>query len=120
MIDEYHFGSIAIDGKEYSYDIEVRWGGEVLKWWRQESHSVAIEDIERAVEENPEVIVIGTGAEGQMQVPADIQEAIKMRGIELIIDPTEQAAKTFNIIDEESLEEDGRQKRVIGLFHLTC
>ena len=30
MIKEYHFGSITIDGKDYNYDAEVRWTGEVL------------------------------------------------------------------------------------------
>lgn len=120
MIEEYKFGSITIDSKIYNHDVEVRWTGEVLDWWRLEGHSVAIDDIERALEENPEVIVIGTGAEGRMQVPQDIQEAIRARGIELIIDRTEEATKTFNIINEESEEEEGRQKRVIGLFHLTC
>jgi len=120
MIEEYRFSSITIDGKTYNHDVEVRWTGEVFKWWRLEGHSVAIEDIERALEANPEVIVIGTGAQGQMMVPEDIKETIRIRGIQLIIDSTEEATKTFNIICEESEEEEGRQKRVIGLFHLTC
>lgn len=120
MIDEYRFGSITIDGKEYNHDVEVRWSGEVLKWWRLAGHSVAIDDIERTVEGNPEVIVIGTGAEGCMGVPKDIREALRARGIQLIVDRTEEATKTFNVINEESEEEEGRQKRIIGLFHLTC
>lgn len=120
MIEEYKFGSIVIDNKTYNYDVEVRWTGEVLKWWRLEGHSVAVEDIERALEANPEVIIIGTGAQGCMLVPPEVCELITAKGIELIVDLTEQAVKTFNIINEESLEEEGRQKRIIGLFHLTC
>jgi hypothetical protein len=120
MIEEYRFGSIIIDGKEYHHDVEVRWTGEVLKWWRLEGHSVVIEDLEMALEANPEVIVIGTGAQGRMEVPEDIREAVRIRGIQLVVDPTEEATKTFNIINEESQEEEGRQKRIIGLFHLTC
>ena len=42
------------------------------------------------------------------------------KGIELIIDLTEEATKTFNIINEDSEEEEGEQKKAIGLFHLTC
>lgn len=120
MIEEYNFSSIIIDGKIYNHDVEVRWTGKVLKWWRTEGHSVGIEDVERALEENPEVIVIGTGAQAQMQVPEDVKEAIRIRDIQCIIDSTEEATKTFNVINEESQEEEGRQKRVIGLFHLTC
>ncbi len=120
MIEEYHFGSITIDGKIYTYDVEVRWTGEVLKWWRAESHIIDIEDVKRAVEQNPETIIIGTGESGVARVTEEAQKFIKAKGIELIIDLTEQAVKTFNIRREESEKEEGKQEKVIGLFHLTC
>jgi len=120
MIEEYKFGSITIDGKVYDYDVEVRWDGEILKWWRKESHVIDTEDIMRAIEENPDNIIIGTGESGVARVTEDAKREIKARGIELIIDLTEQATKTFNIVNEESEEEEGEQRKVIGLFHLTC
>ena len=120
MINEYKFGSIIIDDKVYNYDIEVRWTDEVLEWPREDSHVIGIEDIERAVEQNPETIVIGTGETGAAKVTEEAQKFIKEKGIELMIDRTEQAAKTFNFRKEESEEEEGRQEKVIGLFHLTC
>lgn len=120
MIKEYHFGSITIDGKTYEYDVEVRWTGEVLKWWRKESHIIDVEDVKRAAEQKPEVIIIGTGESGVAEVIQEVRDSIKEKGIELIIDKTEEATRTFNIICQESLEEEGRQKKAIGLFHLTC
>lgn len=93
---------------------------EVLKWWRGESHIIDEEDVKRAINQNPDIIVIGTGESGTAQVTEQAKEAIKSKGIELIIDLTEQATKTFNIINEESEEEEGEQRKVIGLFHLTC
>jgi len=120
MIEEYKFGSITIDGKTYNHDVEVRWGGEVLEWRREESHIVDVEDVKRAVEQNPDTIVIGTGESGVAKVTGEAQNFIKERGIKLIIDLTEEATKTFNIISEESEEEEGGQSKVIGLFHLTC
>jgi len=120
MIEEYHFGSITIDGKTYNHDVEVRWSGEVLSWWRKESHVIDIDDIKRAVEQNPDVIIIGTGESGIAEVTEEAKKEIKSKGIELIIDLTEEAVKTFNIIKEESEKEEGKQKKVIGLFHLTC
>jgi len=120
MIEEYYFGSITIDGKTYNHDVEVRWTGEVLKWWRRESHVIDVEDVKRAVEQKPDTIIIGTGESGIAEVTEGTQKFIKEKGIKLIIDLTEQATKTFNIIKEESEEEEGRQRRVIGLFHLTC
>jgi len=120
MIGEYHFGSITIDGKTYEYDVEVRWTGEVLKWWRGESHVIDIDDVKRAIDQNPELIIIGTGESGLAKVTERTKEEILSKGIGLIVDKTEEAVKTFNIQKEESTEEEGVQKKVIGLFHLTC
>jgi len=120
MIEEYHFGSITIDGKTYNHDIEVRWTSKVLEWWRAESHLIDIEDVKRATEQNPDLIVIGTGESGVAKVTEDAQKFIKEKRIELIIDKTGEATRTFNIIKEESEGEEGEQKKVIGLFHLTC
>ena len=120
MIEEYRFGSIVIDGQTYNYDVEVRWTGEILLWQRKKGHIIDVEDVKRVIEQNPELIIIGTGESGIAEVTETAKETIKSKGIELIIDLTEQATKTFNIINEESEEEEGRQKKIIGLFHLTC
>jgi len=120
MIEEYKFGLVVIDGKTYQHDVEARWTGEVLDWWREQSHVIDIEDIIDVLEQGPETIIIGTGESGLAQVTERAKKEIKNRGIELIIDKTEQATKTFNIRKEESLEEEGVQEKVIGLFHLTC
>lgn len=120
MIEEYKFGSITIDGKTYAYDVEVRWAGEVLPWRREESHIINVEAMKRAVEQNPETIVIGTGESGIARVGEEAKKFIQEKGIKLIVDKTEEATRTFNIINEESKEEEGKQNKVIGLFHLTC
>jgi hypothetical protein len=120
MIEEYKFGEITIDGKTYKHDVEVRWTGEVLDWWRKQSHAIELEDINRALAAGPETIVIGTGESGAAQVKESVKKELGDKGIKLIVDQTEQAVKTFNIINEESLDEEGTQNKVIGLFHLTC
>ena len=111
MIEEYKFGSITINGKTYEYDVEVRWTGEVLKWWRVESHTIAFEDVKRAIEQEPKLIIIGTGESSLAEVTAEAKTEIVSKGIGLIIDKTEEAVKVFNAQS---------QKKVIGLFHLTC
>lgn len=120
VIEKYYFGSITIDGKTYNHDVEVRWTSEVLKWWRKESHLVDVEDVERALAHNPEVIVIGTGESGIAKITKRAKEEIEKRGIKLIINITGEAIKTFNLIQKESEKEGGKKTRVIGLFHLTC
>ena len=120
MIEEYHFGSITIDGKTYNHDVEVRGSGEVLKWWRGESHIIDVEDVRRAAEQNPDTIVIGTGEAGAAKVTTAAQKFITEKGIKLIIDTTAEAVKSFNVIADASQGETGEQNKVIGLFHLTC
>ncbi len=114
MIEEYHFGSITIDGKTYNHDVEVHSDGQVLKWWRKKSHLIEVEDIKRAIAKNPAVIVIGTGEAGVAQVSEEVKKFIKEKGIELIIDVTQQAINVFNLRKKET------QEKIIGLFHLTC
>jgi hypothetical protein len=120
MIEEYRFGSITINGKTYDFDVEVLWTGEVLKWWRKESHVIDVEDVEKAVRFNPDTIVIGTGESGEAQITGEAKKFIIEKGIKLVIDKTEEAVKTFNVICGDSEEEEGEQDKVVGLFHLTC
>ncbi|MFH1820530.1 MAG: MTH938/NDUFAF3 family protein [Candidatus Nealsonbacteria bacterium] len=119
MIEEYKPGFMVIDGRTYQSDVETRWTGEVLDWPRQEENVLELADIENALSEEPETIVIGTGEYGSIQVSEELKREVLLRGIELIVDKTEQALKTFNVRKEESEEEEGIQEKVIGLFHLS-
>jgi len=120
MIEEYHFGLIKIIGKTYHYDVIVLWTGEVLEWWRKESHVIDVEDIKKAVGLDPDTIIIGTGESGMARVTEEAKKFIGEKEIKLVIDKTEEAVKTFNVIINESEEEEGEQNKVIGFFHLTC
>ena len=120
MIEEYNFGYVKINDKKYIEDIEVRWTGEVLEWLRQESHIIDVENVKRAVEADPQIIVIGTGDYGMAKLTDESRRFIEQPDIELVVDKTAEAVKTYNVICEDSLEEEGKQSRVIGLFHLTC
>lgn len=126
MIDEYHFGSITVDGKTYDRDVEVRSVSrkgnkiEVVGWWRRDCHIIDVGDLKDAIEKKPEVIIIGTGSSGMAKVTPETRDFVVEKGIELIIDRTKEAVKTFNMICEDSVIEEGKHKKVIGLFHLTC
>jgi len=113
MIEAYQFGEIKINGKTYHHDVQVDWQGEVLKWQRKESHWIDLEDLESALEKQPEIIIIGTGAYGVAKVSDKIKEKLKNLEIPLTISPTPEAIKAF----EENLK---KSKKVVGLFHLTC
>lgn len=123
MIEEYHFGSITIDGKIYSNDVEVRSMSsktEVLDWQRDESHDINLDSVKRAVEQKPDTIIIGTGESGLAKVTESAKQFVYENKIKLIIDITGEAIKTFNVIKQGSIEEEGEEVNIIGLFHLTC
>jgi len=120
MIEEYSFGFIKIDGNDYTNDVEVRWTNKVLPLVFKERHKFSLEEVKRAIDQKPDTIVIGTGESGLAEVTPEAKEEIKRKEIKLIIDKTEEAVKTFNVIKEDSKEEEGFEEKVIGLFHLTC
>jgi hypothetical protein len=118
MIEEYKLGLITVDGEDYDYDVQILWNDEVREWQRDEDYKIKLKDILPALEYDPEVIVVGNGEAGMCEVAEDVGAAIEERGIKLIVDKTEQATRTFNIRKEDSLEEEGRPERVVGLFCL--
>jgi hypothetical protein len=120
MIEEYSFGFIKINGVEYTNDTEVRWTDEVFPLVLKERHKIGAEEVKRAIDQKPDTIIIGTGESGLAEVTPKAQEEIEKNGIKLIIDKTEEAIKTFNVLKEDSEEEEGVKEKVIGLFHLTC
>lgn len=113
MVNRYEFGLMAINGKEYRHDIAVFWDGSVENWLREISHDVGVNDVELAISKNPEIIVVGTGADGVINVSNEATKAIIDKGLNLVIDKTGRAASIFN-------ENAAEGKRVVGLFHLTC
>lgn len=112
MIEEYSFGFIKIDGQVYNHDVQIGLDGKVGLWWRNKSHEIGKRDIEEVLSQNPEAIVIGTGEMGVAKVMDETQQTIVANNIELIIEPTGEAIKSFNSLKKE--------KKVAGLFHLTC
>ncbi len=113
MIESYDFGEIIVDGKRYFSDLLIFPKKVLSGWWRKKGHSLCIEDLKDVIKEKPEVIVIGTGYAGLMKVPNDVREQIRNLGIDLIIQRTEEACKTFNKLLKAG-------KMVVAALHLTC
>ncbi|MEM2106887.1 MAG: Mth938-like domain-containing protein [Candidatus Bathyarchaeia archaeon] len=115
MIDMYDFGVIVIDGKEYNRDLIILPTKVIEGWWRREGHNLALEDLKELVDLDspPEVLVVGTGYSGMMNVPEDVEDHLRRIGIEVIVEPTRNACRTFN-----TLLIKGR--RVASALHLTC
>ncbi|MGC9444507.1 MAG: Mth938-like domain-containing protein [Candidatus Methanospirareceae archaeon] len=112
MIDAYNFGRIVIDGTTYTRDVIIYPDRIQDQWWRKDGHVLLQTDVEAIVKERPEVLIVGTGKYGVMNVPAQTRRYIESKDIELLIEPTEQACKLYNQI--------AQKKRTIAALHLTC
>lgn len=110
-IDNYSFGRMTVDGAVYTADLIIIDEEIFPNWWRIEGHSLCPDDLKLVVERKPEVLVIGTGAYGAMDVPFETEKFLEENGIEVIWKPTAEAVEIFNSIS-------GRKKA--GAFHLTC
>ncbi len=111
-VDEYDFGRIIVDGKKYNHDVIVFWDGKIEKWWRKEGHKVCVEDIEKILEKNPEIIVFGTGKYGVMKVGSDVKNLLQKENIKCIEKISDDAVKEFN--------EKVNKSKVVLAIHLTC
>jgi len=113
MIEDYRFGNIRIDGKNYTSDVKIINGKVKPNWWRKEGHNLFPEDIQDILEAKPEVLVVGTGAYGVMKISSQVRKLLEQKKIELIEAKTEKAAQIYN-----ELLQSG--KKVAFAAHLTC
>lgn len=112
MIQSYSFGRIEINGQKYTSDVIIFPDRVESNWWRKEGHSLHEEDIQGILEKKPDILVVGTGNSGLMTVPSKTRERIESAGIRLVVEPTEEACKTFNELI--------KRKKVVAALHLTC
>ncbi len=113
MIEEYEFGRIVVNKREYTSDVIIHKDGVEEGWWRKEGHSVCLEDIKRILDLKPEVVIFGTGAYGRMRVKDEVKRYLKEKGIDFFELRTDEAVRLFkSLIDQK--------KRVVLAAHLTC
>ena len=113
LIKEYQFGSMMIGEREHHSDLKIVEGRVVPSWWRKEGHLVDVGDVDDILAARPEVLVVGRGDPGRMQVSESLRAVLANARIQLIEEPTAQAVATFNRLSNSDT-------RVAGAFHLTC
>jgi len=96
MIESYSFGKIIIRGKSYNRDLILYPDRVEDNWWRREGHLLLPQDLEEVVKEKPEILIIGTGYSGLMEVPVSTREWINRQGIKLRVEPTQEACRIYN------------------------
>jgi len=112
-VQDYKFGSIIIDGQKINSDTIVN-KGKIEKRNKKgtenySGHAPLL--ISENIPWDCELLIIGNGMSGVMEVDKEIIKEAKNRGVDLVILPTFQAIKKFNLAD---------QTKTNAVFHLTC
>jgi hypothetical protein len=103
---------MVVDGEAHTDDLILLPDRVVPGWWRERGHRLSPKDLEEVFAADPTVLVVGTGANGVMKVPAKTERAIREAGIELRIAQTDRAWQLYNELQEK--------RETAGAFHLTC
>lgn len=109
-IEGYEFGRV-LDRAEHRRDSIVLPHRVVRAWWRRDGHALVLEDLEEVLDELPERLVIGTGADGRLRPDPAALEALGTRGIEVDALQTGAAVRLFAQLDP---------RRTAAALHLTC
>lgn len=112
-ISAYEFGRIAIGDKTYTSDVIVAPEHVIDSWWRKQGHNLQIEDLDDIVSAKPDMLIIGTGYYGRMQVPDETKQYLEERGIKVLQAKTRDAVTEFNQLQKE-------YARIVAALHLTC
>jgi hypothetical protein len=110
-LSDYSFGRLAVDGEEQTSDVIVLPDRVVTNWWRQDGHSLAIEDLAEVEGELPEKLILGTGAHGRLRPPRAVLDELERRGIDVEVLHTDDAVRRYGELDE---------RRTAAALHLTC
>ncbi|MEO0260682.1 MAG: MTH938/NDUFAF3 family protein, partial [candidate division WOR-3 bacterium] len=87
-IEKYDFGEIVVNGKKYTRDLIIFPDKIKENWWRKEGHSLCIEDLKEVIEYKPEILIIGTGYSGVMEVKEEVIKELERNNIKVIIKKT--------------------------------
>jgi hypothetical protein len=112
-IEAYNFGYVRVDGVEYRRDVIVFPEKVLADWWREEGHSLSLNDLTEVLEYGTEILIIGTGAYGAMKVPRSLTDDLESRGIKVFVAKTDAAVDKFNELTAAGC-------RPVAALHLTC
>jgi len=116
-IDSFNFGFIVVDGKQYICDVVILPDGKVKEREaskaRLGSHTITWSDVASMANQQPEVVVIGTGTSALAKLSADVGINLGRANLNLLVLPSFQAVEKFNQLADEG-------KRVAALIHITC
>ncbi len=110
-------GEVTVGQKTYGRDVYIRVNGKVKRRDVQTAqglhgteHTVGIAELQKVCKGGPEVLFVGTGKSGNIELTEDAQRYLRQRSIDCRLLKTPEAVEAYN----ES------QQRKAALIHVTC
>jgi hypothetical protein len=113
-IQHYKFGQITINGQTFASDVVIFPDRVEKNWWRSDGHRLIPSDLPSLPEEKPEILVIGQGIYGCMEISEVFIKYVKDLHIELLAGRTDHAIEIYN--NKWSMG----NRKLIAAIHLTC
>jgi len=117
VIQSIEFGRITIDGETYTRDLYIHADGTIKKRKKKlarelygTSHSVGPEELKKFRKRNPEILIIGSGHQGALELTKEGRKFLENARIDFEILPSSKAVRFYNA--------SGKRKSL--LIHLTC
>jgi hypothetical protein len=110
-IEGYRFGRVQVDGVVQTRDIIVLPDRVVPNWWRKEGHALLLEDLADVLDDLPERLVVGCGADGRMRPDPACIKRLEERGVDVEVFRTDEAVRRYAGLDPS---------RTAAALHLTC
>ncbi len=110
-IEGYRFGRVVVDGREETADVIVLPDRVVRNWRRLDGHGLALSDLDSVLDELPDRLLIGTGANGRLHPDPVTLELLRRQGIEVEVLPTDSAVRRYQQLDPAA---------TAAALHLTC
>ncbi|MEW6444321.1 MAG: Mth938-like domain-containing protein [bacterium] len=112
-IQSYSFGKIQVDGKVYSRDLILYPERVQENWRRKEGHLLQVDDLSGLEPAGCDRLVIGTGAQGVMEVAGETRRWLDRMRMKWEAMPTAEACRRYNALARQG-------GRVAAALHLTC
>ena len=116
-LDELNFGSIVVESRKYRRDILIFADGMIKKqkggFLMFGSHEVKKQELKELSQGQPEIIIVGTRANGAARVAPEVGNWAKGKNLNLLAQPSYDAVARVNELVEQ-------KNKVAALIHITC
>jgi len=110
QIESVKFGEIRIDGKDYYSDVVVWWDGKIELI--PKAHQFGMNELLNLLKKKPEMLVVGTGIEGCVEILEEVTQEMENRELMLFVENSRNALEIFNGLVSEG-------KKVVAFIHVT-